>query len=364
MDRVNGEDWVDIGGGKRGFRGQNDVAGLPGTEIASAWLNGVQEEILTPIEKSGGVAAAGANDLLAKAIRSHGLNLVVAGGTADAITGTLSIPITSYTEILNAPILIKLGAATNTGPGTINLGPGVEPCTRMDGTPLRPGDWSANGLITVAHDGAAFRLLGVSNSSAPRRVSTSFSTPGVYSYTVGQGVYALDLQLWGGGGGGGGAGSNGPPTAAPGAGSGGYKRKRVDVTPGQVLAVIVGAPGAGGIAGGGSGQSGGSSSVGALLTVAGGSGGTGAVDGYSGAAGVGGAATGADINRPGRYGQGPIAADVPIGGMGGAAFAGAPSGPNTAAGQEGVFPGGGGSGGTGDLAGGSGASGWVIITPD
>lgn len=53
MDRVNGTDWVDIGGGRRGFRSQNAAAGVPGTEITDKILNDLQEEICAVIEKSG-----------------------------------------------------------------------------------------------------------------------------------------------------------------------------------------------------------------------------------------------------------------------------------------------------------------------
>jgi len=53
MDRVNGTDWVDIGGGRRGFRSQNAAAGIPGTEVTDKILNDVQEEICAVIENSG-----------------------------------------------------------------------------------------------------------------------------------------------------------------------------------------------------------------------------------------------------------------------------------------------------------------------
>ncbi|HEV2501594.1 MAG TPA: DUF2793 domain-containing protein [Mesorhizobium sp.] len=56
MDRINGADWVDIGGGKRGYRSQNAAAGIPGTEVTDVWLNNVQEEILKVIEGAGLVA--------------------------------------------------------------------------------------------------------------------------------------------------------------------------------------------------------------------------------------------------------------------------------------------------------------------
>lgn len=53
MDRTLGADYVDIGGGKRGFRDQNRAAGVVGTEVNAAFLNGLQEEVLAVIESAG-----------------------------------------------------------------------------------------------------------------------------------------------------------------------------------------------------------------------------------------------------------------------------------------------------------------------
>lgn len=53
MDRVNGADFIDIGGGRRGFVGEDLLIGIPGTEITDDWLNAVQEEILSVIEDAG-----------------------------------------------------------------------------------------------------------------------------------------------------------------------------------------------------------------------------------------------------------------------------------------------------------------------
>lgn len=47
MDRIDGANWVDIGGGKRGFRKRNAAAGVAGTELTPEWLTDVQEELLT-----------------------------------------------------------------------------------------------------------------------------------------------------------------------------------------------------------------------------------------------------------------------------------------------------------------------------
>jgi len=53
MDRVNGNNTVDIGGGRRGFKSQNAAAGVAGTEVTDKILNDVQEEICAVIENSG-----------------------------------------------------------------------------------------------------------------------------------------------------------------------------------------------------------------------------------------------------------------------------------------------------------------------
>ncbi|MDR6102805.1 hypothetical protein QE369_003002 [Agrobacterium larrymoorei] len=53
MDRINGQDTIDIGGGRRGFRAENLVAGLAGTEVTADFLNGIQEEILKVVLEAG-----------------------------------------------------------------------------------------------------------------------------------------------------------------------------------------------------------------------------------------------------------------------------------------------------------------------
>ncbi|MDZ7926153.1 MAG: DUF2793 domain-containing protein [Agrobacterium sp.] len=59
MDRINGADTIDIGGGRRGFRDENLIAGTPGTEVTALFLNMVQEEILRVITEAGIVPSDG-----------------------------------------------------------------------------------------------------------------------------------------------------------------------------------------------------------------------------------------------------------------------------------------------------------------
>lgn len=59
MDRINGANTVDIGGGRRGFRDRNLGAGLAGTQVTAAHMNALQEEVMGVIEEAGIVPADG-----------------------------------------------------------------------------------------------------------------------------------------------------------------------------------------------------------------------------------------------------------------------------------------------------------------
>lgn len=53
MDRIVHATAIDIGGGKRGFRSKDTVAGVPGTVVTAAHMNASQEEIVRAIELGG-----------------------------------------------------------------------------------------------------------------------------------------------------------------------------------------------------------------------------------------------------------------------------------------------------------------------
>ena len=77
--------------------------------------------------------------------------------------------------------------------------------------------------------------------------TTSYTTPGSYTFTVPAGVTSVTATVVGGGGGGGGAGHFGDTHEGHGGGSGGYySNQAVSVTPGQQISVVVGAAGCGG----------------------------------------------------------------------------------------------------------------------
>lgn len=464
MDRVNGTDWVDIGGGRRGFRSQNAAAGIAGTEVTDKILNDVQEEICAVIEKSGfeldpenqqqlwealqSIAApgfanraawlpvismtttappndavlgdayiipagasgawAGNQQKLAEWTGSiwrivdtkngHGISLpdgrifekisgvyaekpaldiqsgkwiyAVAGGSANALTATLSpVPAALTTGMA---LKIKI-AATNTGAATLNLnGLGAKPIVRSGGLALKINDLPAGAIAELTYDGARFQLSALSTSTLPPPPTVvNFNAPGTQNWSVPDGVYVIEVEVWGGGGGGAGSVSGGSSNAADyageGGGGGGYSRGAFNVTPGQVLAVTVGSGGSPG-PGGNVGGDGGTSSLGALISATGGqagrvasaSTGTPSTYGRQGGIGIGGQVNlvggwGNVVSKQGSFTYPGAGGSAPLGGQGSISSSTAPS----EAGSPGG--GGGGSGGAGVIPGSAGAPGRVTI---
>lgn len=208
------------------------------------------------------------------------------------------------------------------------------------------------------------------------------------NFTGPPGVTTIYVSGCAGGGAGGGGGCSqitGSYVGGNGGGGGAGQsviRQPYIITPGQVLAVVIGAGGAAGAAGvtggvtAGTGGAGGTTSLGALLTLAGGSGGTGgnstASVGLGGAGGAGYPAGSVGSNvADGSLATGPsgVGASGPFGGAGGAVRASS----NPSAGASGGAAGGYGSGGAGGAgqvlssqsyaggAGGAGAPGILIV---
>lgn len=168
MDRISGDDWVDIGDGRRGFRARDTSAGVRGTQVAAGWLNGVQEELLALIEKSGGEASAESEEqiwnILRAAIQEAGWSYAVAAGTADALTADLTVAPPDLTPGLT--VLIKV-TTTNTGPATLNLNSlGVKEIRRRDGAALAAGQLPAGGLVELTYDGARWQMVPLATSAS------------------------------------------------------------------------------------------------------------------------------------------------------------------------------------------------------
>jgi fibronectin-binding autotransporter adhesin len=202
--------------------------------------------------------------------------------------------------------------------------------------------------------GLCVLIGGTLQSARAQTLSQGFYTPTTgTTFTVPTGVYAIQIQVWGGGGAGGYGTDRGGDLGGDG-GGGGFAGVTVSVTPGQILTLLVGGggtdgvSGVGGTNGGGSGYKGGSGGgytavyngttlTNANLLALGGGGGGGGAGGvqypnYTGAGGSGSAGGSGAAGAAGLYGAG-----------GGGA--GTSAGPG--AGGTGSFPGNGGIGMTG-----------------
>lgn len=258
-------------------------------------------------------------------------------------------------RIQRVQLQLKAGAAANTGSQT---------------APAVDSGWSGLYLITVNNGQTAITAANIATHfSAPflshklPRLAPGFSRRMTFSantnFTVPLGVTLMRVTVLGGGGGGGG--SNGSYAGA-GGGAGGFASGTLSVTPGNSVAITVGAGGAGGAAGVSAG-SGGNSSFGTLLSATGGQGGQ-FQTATSTPGGAGGTGSGGELTGPGGYGADGQNGTTVIGGHGGQSMLGGGGRTSTAGNTalNGQAPGSGG-GGTYNSAGngGQGATGIVIL---
>lgn len=260
----------------------------------------------------------------------------------------------------------------------LQLKNGTPAITGTQSVPPVDSGWIGLYVITVAYGQTA--ITATSITALPTAPFIPWKLPslhpgfgsGVQSFTVSgtfvvpAGVTQVEAEVWGGGAGSYASVSGMPSGGSSGGGSGGgYARKRITgLTPGQSVAVVVGAGGIGGTVGGGAATSGGTSSFGPYVSA------TGGVLNYLASVGSPqngatppGIGVGGDVNLAGSAGQ---AAVLNQGGMGGGAPMGGTQNSGTT-GVAGTFPGGGAAGaGTGSNSttayeGAAGASGLVVV---
>jgi hypothetical protein len=105
MDRITGNT-VDIGAGRRGFRGRDLLLGVGGTIPGAGWFNDVQEEVVRAIELAGLTPAAADREQLFRAARRLGAahaNGFTGPGTRNILPDELGV------------------MAVNAGPGSVTL---------------------------------------------------------------------------------------------------------------------------------------------------------------------------------------------------------------------------------------------------
>jgi len=216
-----------------------------GTEWRAAPLNAILAVLRAAIRKSGVAVSNLDDDLLARAIRSQGLNFTTASGTANALTLTLNSPIASYAAAAGMPIRF-VAAHSNTGAATVSIdGLGHIPIVRPLGQPVQQGDMIGGRIVDAILTGTVLQLTGLTQNLTAGYFG--WATAGSYTWTVPAGVYWIALEVAGGGGGG--AGANGNLVfAGGGGGASGVALSVLPVTPGDVLTVTVGAGGVAGVA--------------------------------------------------------------------------------------------------------------------
>lgn len=292
------------------------------------------------------------------AIQAQTYTAFSTAGVAPTFTLTASPAIAAYAA--GQRFRVKFGAAGN-GADTLNINAlGAKSIKQYDRAGAKVAAViTASQLADVEYDGVDFVILDPLPSAGGQQIFTANGT-----FTVPAGVSRVFVSLVGGGGGGAGAISGAPYTPGGGGAGGVQYRVPLAVTPGQAIAVTIGAGGASGFGSnyGGSyansnGASGGASSFGALLTVSGGGGGR----CQSGDSGGGAPGTSNFAGYGGNGSDGP--SSRPDGGAGGSNIFCAPSftghGPKPAVGYG---AGGGGGRATSYLEnGGSGASGLCIV---
>ncbi|NTI92292.1 hypothetical protein G6L78_01470 [Agrobacterium rhizogenes] len=356
---------------------RNTATATKGSAVPAKAIEQPQRELVALILAAGLTPGDGDLSQVARAIQTGKINFAVAGGTANALTATLAPAPTELT--IGMRIFLKIPFVNTSATPTLNVnGLGAATIIGNDGSTLPDRAYVTDMVAEFEWDGAHWRLLDYTSLQTPPRNITPYTVAGTYTFIVPAGVYKIYPTVVGGGGGAGGqgTGSSGSPYPAGGGGAGGTSAGWINVTPGQVITVIVGAGGVGGAAApsggsgvyGSNGANGGTSSVSGGPSATGGSGGGATAAGSSG--GGGGVGSGGQINQYGGNGTdgGGGAGTQLYGGNGGSSSMGGGGRSSTSVNsiQNGTAPGSGGgatyfNGWGPTRSGGNGADGIVIL---
>jgi hypothetical protein len=316
---------------------------VPAGAITTYVFDGTRWQIQNFLGAGGGTGGGGTNNTYIVKIPY----VVDTGPGPNVVVANFSPAIAA----LNAgdPIMVKI-SHTNSGPSNIIVNAlSAKAIVRNDGnlSPLQQSDMPAGAILFLVYDGTQFLIVaGAGNFGVPNKLVKFMSSQ---NWTVPNGIYRVRAKCWGGGGAGGGC---GPADAGGGGGGGGFTDRICQVTPGQVIAVTVGAGGPAQPWGLPKTNNGGTSSFGGYCSATGGGGAGDTSYVYGSVGGSFGSGSGGDDNRDGGYGSPPQGGRYPIlggqaGGYGGDCAGGGGQGnPNGLGGpsaQAGV-PGGGGEG--------------------
>ena len=327
-----------------------------------------------PLIKMGINTAATSFTLTTPSTSGQSINYLIEAAFEESDTDPVVLPYynaANPTQPYSGPS--NSGAAQNTArveTVQLQMKSGAPATTGSQLTPPVDSGWVGLYVITVSYGQSAITASNIATLPAAPFIPYKLPalTPGVSrmavitastDWVVPNGISQVKARLWGGGGGGG-AGGGG---AGGGGAGGGYAEGYFPASPGTLIALTVGAGGAGGLAGG-------TTSFGTLASASGGGGGGNGTTGGAGAGATnGGVGAGGAINFPGQTGQNGLtfSGGGLLGGTGGGAFGGAstfgPAGSSTTAlgGCTGAFFGCGGSGGIAGGGGGPGGAGLIIV---
>lgn len=302
------------------------VRGQDGTS-AAAWNTGDKVEL-----------RATAADLTAMAQKANNLSDLASASTARTNLGlgsdSTGSNLSSLTNAGTARTNLGLAAIAASGSAS-DLSSGTTPTAR-----LGSGTASSSTYLRGDQTWAAV-------TSLPGILGQVFTSSG--TFTIPAGVTALKVTVIGGGGGSGGYASGSQNTCSGGGGAGGTGISFLTgLTPGNTIAVTVGAAGTAAASGNNTGGTGGSSSIASgtqtitTITCTGGSGGSGTGGSTSNGGGSGGTSTGASINKTGGAGApGVYFGSACCAGRGGYGYGGSALFPNN---HQGTYYGGNASG--------------------
>ncbi|MFF2322060.1 hypothetical protein ACFVTJ_13485 [Agrobacterium sp. NPDC058088] len=141
-----------------------DVPGaVRGSAVPAKAIEKPQREIVDFLLKSS-LVPSDANQL-AQAVQTGKVSFAVAGGTANAITATLSPAPSALTTGMSIRLVVTV---TNTDAATLDVnGLGAAPLQTKFGAPLARGALTAGAVATLIFDAAAWRLADLSLSEIP-----------------------------------------------------------------------------------------------------------------------------------------------------------------------------------------------------
>ncbi|NIX75377.1 hypothetical protein [Microvirga terricola] len=164
MERINHETAVDIGGGKKGFRGRDTMGGATGTRVTPKWLNDFQEELCGVVEYLDTLDGSKRDQLLRvirTLVQQQKDNYKAAAGSANVLTLTPDLPLTSYFDGLTLRFQVL---SSNTTGATLNVsGLGAKTILRQSGEALQANDLKGGAVVEVIYSGGSFYLNGSSS---------------------------------------------------------------------------------------------------------------------------------------------------------------------------------------------------------